>query len=150
MQRWKNPFCSPSSHQQNIYFHGNTIFYSIQTFIIRTFMLDFNKLHKNMLLVAITKKSFQTCNVFSQFSQINVIHTLQNQAPDFMNTSKREQLFDREKLMMSCPESSAGSPRPRVHRSMTECQRQQALCLGKALVNQVPGQRGIRCAGQSE
>lgn len=29
-----------------------------------------------------------------------------------MNTRNQEQLFDREKLMMSCPESSAGSPTP--------------------------------------
>lgn len=31
-----------------------------------------------------------------------------------MNTSKLEQLFGREKLMMSCPEPSAGSPTPRA------------------------------------
>lgn len=29
-----------------------------------------------------------------------------------MDTRNQEQLFDREKLMMSCPESSAGSPTP--------------------------------------
>lgn len=47
-------------------------------------------------------------------SLINVIYTLQHQALDFLNTSKLEQLFDREKLMMSCPEPSAGSPTPRA------------------------------------
>lgn len=61
---------------------------------------------------------YQTC-IFSQFclapdSLINVIYTLQHQALDFLNTSKLEQLFDREKLMMSCPEPSAGSPTPRA------------------------------------
>lgn len=42
-------------------------------------------------------------------SLINVIYTLQNQTPDFTNTRNQEQLLDREKLMMSCPESPAGS-----------------------------------------
>lgn len=31
---------------------------------------------------------------------------------DFMNTRNQKQLSDGEKLMMSCPESSAGSPTP--------------------------------------
>lgn len=46
-------------------------------------------------------------------SLIHVIYTPQIQTPDFMNTGNQEQLFGRDKLMMSCPESSARSPKPR-------------------------------------
>lgn len=87
MQWWEKQFCSPSIHHQNINFHGNTM----------------------VIIFYFT----QTGNAFRQFSQI-YIYTLQNQTSDFMNNSKREQLFDRDKLMMSCPEPSAGSPRPRA------------------------------------
>lgn len=83
-------------------------------------------------------------------SLINVIYTLQNQTPDFMNTRNQEQLFDREKLMMSCPESSAGSPAPWGLSLNARMSAAAGPLFGEGTCQSCLRQRESRCAGQSE
>lgn len=83
-------------------------------------------------------------------SLINVIYTLQNQTPDFMNTRNQEQLFDREKLMMSCPESSAGSPTLWGLSLNNRMSAAAGPLFGEGTCQSCLKQRGSRCAGQSE
>lgn len=86
--------------------------------------------------------------------QLMLFTLLQNQMPDFTNAGNREQLFDREKLMMSCPESSAGSPTPwglSLNNRMSAVAAAAAGPLfGEGTCQSRLGQRGSRCVGQSE
>lgn len=99
----------------------------------------------------------KTCNPFIQFwlvwcmrGLINIIYTLHNQLPDFMSTSNQEQLFDREKLMMSCPESSAGSPTQWGLSVNNRMSATEGPLFGEATCQSSLRQRGSRWAGQSE
>lgn len=67
-----------------------------------------------------------------------------------MNTRNQEQLFDREKLMMSCPESSAGSPTPWGLSLNNRMSAAAGPLFGEGACQSCLGQRGSRCAGQSE
>lgn len=83
-------------------------------------------------------------------SLINVIYTLQNQMPDFMNTRNQEQLFDREKLMMSCPDSSAGSITPWGLSLNNRMSAAAAALFGEGTCQSSLRQQRNRWPGQSE
>lgn len=83
-------------------------------------------------------------------SLINVIYNLWKRTPNFMNTGNQEQLFDREKLMMSCPESSAGSSTPWGLSLNNRMSAAAGPLFGEDTCQSRRGQRGSRCAGQSE
>lgn len=83
-------------------------------------------------------------------SLINIIYTLHNQLPDFMSTSNHEQLLDREKLMMSCPESSAGSPTQWGLSVNNRMSATEGPLFGEATCQSSLRQRGSRWTGQSE
>lgn len=70
--------------------------------------------------------------------------------PDFMNTGNEEQLFGREKLMMSCPESSARSPTPRGLSLNNRMSVAAGPLFGESTCQSRLGLQGSRCAGQSE
>lgn len=70
--------------------------------------------------------------------------------PDFMNTRNQEQLFDREKLMMSCPESSAGSPTPWGLSLNDRMSVAAGPLFGEGTCQSFLGQQGSRWADQSE
>jgi len=67
-----------------------------------------------------------------------------------MNTRNHEQLFDREKLMMSCPESSVGSATPRGLSLDNRMSAAAGPVFGEGSCQSSYVQRGSRWADQSE
>lgn len=67
-----------------------------------------------------------------------------------MNTRNQEQLFDREKLMMSCPEPPAGSPTPQGLSLNNRKSAAAGPVFGEGTCQSTLEQQGSRCADQSE
>lgn len=67
-----------------------------------------------------------------------------------MNTRNQEQLFDGDKLMMSCPESSAGSPTPWGLSLNNRMSAAAGSLFGEGTCQSFHRQWGSRWTGQSE